>query len=61
MPTVQMEEQFVTDAVDASDVSSISSFEDVAEDDNDELTEYENKVELEKRLAVLECSYCIHM
>jgi hypothetical protein len=49
MPTVQMEEQLVTDAVDASDVSSISSFEDVAEGDNDELSEYESKVELEKR------------
>jgi hypothetical protein len=49
MPTVQMEEQLVTEAVDASDVSSVSSFEDVAEDDNDDLSEYENKLELDRK------------
>ena len=51
MPTVRIEERPSLDPVDAPDDSSVSSFEDVAEDDNDELSEYENKVEIDKGYA----------
>jgi len=51
MPTVQTEERLGSDAVAASDDSSVSSFEDIAEDDNDELSEYENKVVLDNGYA----------